>query len=108
MLVQNTDAQVIGEAASLREALRLVRKHQAHVVLLAVDLAMSHPASRLRRIVEGLPDVRVIVLLDEDTPGYRQAIRERWGYACIAKDQAESELLPVLKSCWHGQRRFGG
>jgi len=98
VLLQNTDAEVIGEAGSFREALRLVREKGARVVLLAVDLAMNQPATRLRRIAESLPELRVIVLLDDDTPGYRQAIRERWGYTCVAKENAESELLPALSA----------
>lgn len=86
----------ICEASSLPDALHLVRRTGARVVLLDVDLAMNQPAGRLRRIAGAFPDLKVIVLLNEDLPGYRHAISERWGYACVAKERVESELPPLM------------
>lgn len=96
VLVQRTQAAVAGEADTLHSALRLVRSTGANVVLLDIDLVMGQPAGRLRTIADSLPDLTVIVLLSEDSPGYRHSIADRWGYACVAKDRAESELLLVL------------
>jgi DNA-binding NarL/FixJ family response regulator len=96
VLVQRTQATVAGEADTLHSALRVVRSTGANVVLLDIDLVMGQPAGRLRTIADSLPGLTVIVLLSEDTPGYRSAIADRWGYACVAKDRAESELLQVL------------
>lgn len=96
VLVQRTQAAVAGEADTLHSALRVVRSTGANVVLLDIDLVMGQPAARLRAIADSLPGLKVIVLLSEDTPGYRRAIADRWGYACVAKDRAESELLYVL------------
>jgi DNA-binding NarL/FixJ family response regulator len=98
VLAAETNAQVTGEAGSFRDAIRLIRKTGATVVLLDVDLAISQPAARLRKVAGGLPGVEVVVLLNEDTPGYRHAIAERWGYACVAKEQAEKELLSALRA----------
>jgi hypothetical protein len=72
--------------------LRLVRQTGARLVLLDIQLAMDQPAVRLRSIADGLPGLNVIVLLDEDLPEYRRAIAERWGYACVVKESAASEL----------------
>jgi len=84
------------EAANFRDALRSVRSTGARLVLLDVELAMNQPAARLRRIVDGFPGLRVIVLLNEDLPEYRQAIADRWGYLCVGKEHAESELPQAL------------
>jgi hypothetical protein len=65
-------------------------------VLLDIQLVMDQPAARLRRIAERMPGLQVVVLLDEDLPGYRRAIAERWGYACVAKESVASELPGVL------------
>jgi hypothetical protein len=35
-------------------------------------------------------------MLNEDLPGYRQSIAERWGYRCVAKERAETELPQAL------------
>jgi DNA-binding NarL/FixJ family response regulator len=90
-LVERTE-----ETCSLRGALGIVRRKGARIVLLDVELAMGQPAARLRRIVDGIPGLKVIVLLNEDLPGYRQAIAERWGYECVAKERAEIELPDAL------------
>jgi DNA-binding NarL/FixJ family response regulator len=98
VLAQRTQAAVAGEADTLHSALRVVRSTGANVVLLDIDLVMGQPAGRLRTIADSLPGLTVIVLLSEDSPEYRRAIADRWGYACVAKDRAESELLQVLPS----------
>jgi len=96
VLVQRTQAAVAGEADTLHAALRVVRSTGANVVLLDIDLVMGQPAGRLHTIADSLPGLTVIVLLSEDSPEYRRSIADRWGYACVAKDRAESELLQVL------------
>jgi DNA-binding NarL/FixJ family response regulator len=96
VLDQSARATVVGEAGTIRDALRLVRKTGARLVLLDIQLVMDQPAGRLRRIAERLPGLNVIVLLDEDLPGYRRAIADRWGYACVAKESAASELPRAL------------
>jgi DNA-binding NarL/FixJ family response regulator len=96
VLSHGPDTRICGEAGSLRDALRLVRASEAEVVLLDVDLVMNQPPGRLRRIANAFPDLRVIVLLNEDLPEYRRAIAERWGYRCVAKERAESELPDAL------------
>jgi DNA-binding NarL/FixJ family response regulator len=101
-------ATVVGEAGTLRDALRLVRRSGAGLVLLDMQLVMGQPAARLRRIVEQLPGLSVIVLLDEDLPEYRRAIADRWGYVCIAKESAASELpraLPAVRAVHSNSRR---
>lgn len=98
VLAQSGDAHRVYEAANFRDALRAVRSTEARLVLLDVELVMNQPAARLRRIVDGFPGLRVIVLLNEDLPEYRQAIAERWGYVCVGKEHAESELPAALLS----------
>jgi DNA-binding NarL/FixJ family response regulator len=96
VLDQSGGGRQVHEAANFREALRSVRGTGARLVLLDVELVMNQPAARLRRIVDGFPGLRVIVLLNEDLPEYRQAIADRWGYRCVAKEHAESELPEAL------------
>ena len=108
VLAQRTQAAVAGEAETLHSALRVVRSTGANVVLLDIDLVMGQPAGRLRTIADGLPGLTVIVLLSEDSPGYRRSIADRWGYACVAKDRAESELLQVLPPVRARDRISGG
>lgn len=96
VMAQTGDDRRVYEAANFRDALRSVRSTGARLVLLDVELVMNQPAARLRRIVDGFPGLRVIVLLNEDLPEYRRAIADRWGYCCVGKEHAESELPEAL------------
>lgn len=108
VLEQSCGASVVGEAGTLREALRIVRKAAPAVVLLDIQLVMDQPAQRLRKIAQELPGLRVIVLLDEDLPGYRRSIADRWGYDCVAKESAACELPLVLPEGAPARRASGG
>jgi DNA-binding NarL/FixJ family response regulator len=103
-VLSRSSCAVVGEAATLRDALRLVRTTNPRLVLLDVGLVIDQPARRLRRIADNLAGVTIVVLLNEDLPGYRQSITERWGYQCVAKENAETELPPMLTGRSIGQR----
>lgn len=106
-VISRTSCPVIGEASTLRDALRLVRRANPSLVLLDVDLVIDQPARRLRRIAENLPGMTVVILLNEDLAGYRQSIAERWGYRCVAKEDAEAELPRLLLGGRGIERRAG-
>ena len=88
--------RVSGQAATLTEVVRMVRRTSPEVVLLDVDLVIGQSPVRLQRLADAFPLVRVMVMLNDDSKQYRQAIAERWGYDCIAKDQAEVDLEAAI------------
>src|SRR3990172_12020154 len=87
---------VVGEAGTLPEAVRQARSSRPAVALLDVDLVIGQPPTTLRRVADSFPGLQVLVMLNEDSADYRRAIAERWGYACIVKDEAENELARVI------------
>lgn len=98
VLDQNAGCVVVGEAETMLEAVRIARGSSADIALLDIDLALKEPAPRLRRIAESFPRLHVVVMLNEDSDDYRAAVAERWGYSCVAKDQAETDLPRLLSS----------
>jgi DNA-binding NarL/FixJ family response regulator len=87
---------VVGEAGTLAEAVRLARSLRPAVALLDVDLVIGQPTVRLRRVADSFPDLRVLVMINEESLDYRRAVADRWGYACVVKDNAENELARVI------------
>lgn len=89
-----------GQAADLSHAVRLAARLNPDVVLLDVDLVLNVAAERLRRLAARFPGLRIVVMLNEDSPQYRRAVKERWGYACMAKERPEEELqtLGIVES----------
>ena len=97
VLAQHRDCTVVGEADTLLEAVRIARATYANIALLDIDLALKETAARLRRLAEAFPRLHVVVMLNEDSADYRAAVAERWGYSCIAKDNAEADLARLLR-----------
>lgn len=91
-VLQRSAISPAGEAASLSQAARLATRLQPDVVLLDVDLVLNVSAERLRRLAGKFPGLQIIVMLNEDSPQYRKAVKERWGYFCMAKERPEEEL----------------
>lgn len=87
---------VVGEAGTLQEAASLAMERDPDLVLLDFDLVARQKPARLRRLAQTFPDLRVVVLLAEDSPDYRQAVQERWGYLCVAKDRVEEHLAWII------------
>jgi len=96
VLSQEPNCSVVGEAATLTGAVRLARSTEPDIALLDFDLVMNESSARLRRLANTFPRLDVVVMLDEYSEDYRRAVRERWGYSCIAKDQAEDHLQRLV------------
>src|SRR3990172_2934762 len=91
VLLQCPNNELIAEAQNLARAVRLARELRPEVVLLDVDLVIDQPATRLRRLAEAFPHLRVVVMLNEDSADYRHAVLQRWGYPCMVKSEAEGD-----------------
>ncbi len=96
VLSQEPNCSVVGEAATLTGAVRLARGTDPDIALLDFDLVMNQNSARLRRLAGAFPRLDVVVMLNEYSEDYRRAVRERWGYSCIAKDQAEEHLQRLV------------
>ena len=100
VLCHHPQCSVVGEAATLTEAVRLARRTDPDVALLDFDLVINQSAARLRRLADAFPRLDVIVLLSEYSEDYREAVRKRWGYTCIAKEQAGEHLDRLMSESW--------
>jgi len=98
VLAQYGNCAVVGEAETLLDAVRIARSATANLALLDIDLAMNENPARLRRIAAAFPRLHVVVMLNEDSSDYREAVADRWGYSCIAKDKAEIDLATLLET----------
>ena len=89
---------VVGEAGTLAEAVGLARSSWPAVALVDIDLVIGQPPATLRRVADAFPDLRVLVMLNEESSDYRRAVAERWGYTCVVKDEAENELAGIISA----------
>lgn len=98
VLSHHPGCTVVGEAETLVEAVRIARATDANLALLDIDLALKETAARLRKLADSFPHLHVVVMLNEDSADYRAAVAERWGYSCIAKEKAETDLALLLSA----------
>ncbi len=89
---------VCGEAATIAEVIQGVTTSPVDLLLLDVDMVTQDRLAELNRLAKRLPDLKVAVLLSDDTPEYRAAVRRHGDHFCVAKDSLEEQLPPVLKS----------
>ncbi len=89
---------VCGEAATIAEVIQGVTTSPVDLLLLDIDMVTQDRLAELNRLAKRLPHVKVAVLLSDDTPEYRAAVRRHGDHFCVAKDSLEEQLPPVLKS----------
>ena len=98
LLESAADIEVVGEAGSGREALKLVRSKVPNVVLMDIAMAELGGLEALPRITKDFPVVRVIILSAHANEEYViRALREgASGY--MLKDSATTELELAINS----------
>jgi two-component system response regulator NreC len=103
LLSAEPDLEVVGEAASGEETLRLASELQPDVVLLDISMPDPDGIEVTRQLKEMLPDVHVLILtVHQDRGLLREAIQVgAAGY--ITKHAAESELIDAIQAVQSGE-----
>ncbi len=89
---------VSGEASTVPEVVSQVTSTRFDLILLDVEMVTQDRLAELKRLSKRLPDLKVAVLLSNDTPEYRQAVERHGAHFSVAKDSLEDQLPPVLNS----------
>ncbi len=89
---------VSGEASTIAEVISQVTSSRIDLLLLDVDMVTQDRLAELKRLAKRLPELKVAVLLSDDTPEYREAVQRHGGHYSVAKDGLEDQLPPVLNS----------
>jgi DNA-binding NarL/FixJ family response regulator len=89
---------VSGEASTIAEVISQVPGSRIDLLLLDVDMVTQDRLADLKRLAKRLPELKVAVLLSDDTPEYREAVQLHGGHYSVAKDGLEDQLPPVLNS----------
>jgi DNA-binding NarL/FixJ family response regulator len=98
LLVAEPDLQVVGEAASGDEAVRLAVRRQPDVALMDISMPGLDGIEVTRSLAEQVPKVRVLLLtVHEDPALLREALRAgAAGY--VIKRAVESELINAIRA----------
>ena len=97
ILQSQADIEVVCQAADGADAVRKVREHRPHVVLLDVTMPVMNGFEAARRIKHEFPSTLILVVSQSDSaPFAREAIAAgASGY--VVKSNASTELIPMLR-----------
>ena len=87
-----------GEASTIAEVIAQVTHSRIDLLLLDIEMVTSDRLAELKRLATRLPNLKVAVLLTDDTPEYRQAVLVHGGHFSVAKAGLEEQLPPVFNS----------
>ena len=91
------DIEIVGEAATGREAMRQVDALRPDVLVLDIRLPDYDGLEVLRRLRQTDDQTRVVVLSLWDNAEYRRTAKERGASAYVVKGVAFTQLLPVIR-----------
>jgi DNA-binding NarL/FixJ family response regulator len=106
MLSLEQDIQVVGEAADGAEAIQLARQWRPHVVLMDLQMPRVGGIGAMKRILEDVPDARIIVLTTFDTDELVFEAISAGASAYLLKDSSEGEILETIRAVHQGQSRL--
>lgn len=95
--------QVVGEAATGTDALRLARTHKPDVILMDITMPELNGLEATTRVVKEFPRVRVIILSMHATKDYVLHALDAGAAGYLLKGAAASELEAAIKAVVRGE-----
>jgi NarL family two-component system response regulator LiaR len=96
------DIEVVGEAASGEEALRLYREMRPDVVLMDLMMSGMGGVEAIRRLLDLNPDAHVIALTGFQDGDLVQEALQAGALGYLVKDVALDELAKAVRLAYHG------
>jgi DNA-binding NarL/FixJ family response regulator len=100
------DIEVVGEAADGSAVAALAKRRAADIVLMDVEMPGVDGIEGTRRVVEALPDARVLMLTMFDLDEYVFAALRAGASGFLLKTTAPAELAAAVRACHSGDMLF--
>lgn len=102
-MLAGTAIEVVGEAGTATEAIRLATDVDPDVVLLDLGLPDLDALSTVARLKQVRAGAAVLVLTMHDDPAYAQVARAAGASGHVIKDSESSELLAAIRAVHRGR-----
>ena len=102
LLDAEPDMMVVGEAGDGNECIDLAVRLRPDVVLLDINMPNMNGLEALDRLVELVPESRVLVLTMHDDAGYLRRVLAAGGVGYVLKQAAADELLSAIRAVYEG------
>lgn len=95
--------QVVAEASDGREALHLAEACKPDVAVIGLAMPALNGIETTRRLVERMPEVRVIVLSTQSDPVYAEHARQAGAVGFVLTDAADVDLTAAVQAVSEGR-----
>jgi len=95
--------EVVAEAEDLASALREVRRHKPHVLVLDLRMPGDSDVETIGTLHERAPHTQIVVLTMHDNPAFAQHALASGALGFVLKDLADSELTPAVRAAAQGE-----
>jgi len=101
------DLELVGEASTGEEAIRLARQFEPNVILMDVGLPGLSGLETTERILKSQPDIRIIVLTAHSEPPLPARLLDIGATGYLTKACDARELVNAVRTVARGERYIG-
>jgi two-component system, NarL family, response regulator NreC len=103
LLESENDVEVIAEAGELFTALRHVKGHVPHVLLLDLRMPGGSSIQAIRRFRAEVPETEIVVLAMDDNPVFAQQAIDAGAVGYVLRDDADDEFSQAVRHAARGE-----
>lgn len=109
VLLAGSDIEIVAEAATAKDAVRLAEKHRPDVILLDVRFPDGDGLAALEKLHSKLPESKVVILSTYDNPTYMARAVALGACDYILKGSSREDIIATIKAAAAGEcpSRFG-
>jgi two-component system response regulator NreC len=106
LLEQQTDVEIVGEAADGREAVRLAEETDPDVVIMDIAMPLLNGIEATAQMVKRKPEIGIVVLSMHSDEDYLLSALNAGAKGYLLKDSAEVDLIRAIQSVNKGAPFF--
>lgn len=103
LIEANPELQVVGELSDGPALMQFLKTSSAQMVVLDISMPFMSGFEAARRVKEGYPEVKVLILSIHNYKEYVERAISAGAEGYLLKEQAGDELLPAITSLRAGQ-----
>jgi two-component system, NarL family, response regulator NreC len=104
LLASEHDIDVIAEAGDLATAIRHIKGHEPHVLVLDLRLPGGSSIQAIRRLRAEVPDTEIVVLTTEGSPVFAQQAIDSGAVGYVLNDNADGQLSHAVRCAARGEQ----
>jgi DNA-binding NarL/FixJ family response regulator len=106
LLEIESDIQVVGEAATGREAVQLAKKLRPAVVVMDIAMPLLNGLEAARQIIKALPATRILILSAHSDDEYVDEVVRLGGAGYLIKQTSAHDLPKAIREAHRGKMFF--